>query len=337
MSISNPADQRISQGRALRLIGSGVVGAIGGSWLTSSLNATQTNAPTIHLPNVVQNPPLTIRTKYGIPVHSIQTGFVAVKRAHRDMVGLEAARLLTIALDARWTEWMPIYTWVIEHPEGVIVVDTGETSQTSDPAYFDCDLVTAWIYRNNLRFVVSSVDEIGNQLPTLGIDPMDVRWVVQTHLHSDHMGGLAAFPNATVYVPREDYPASAGVLTCRLPADFSPQFPAFETVDVPGFGRGFRVTSDGTVTILPTPGHSMGHQSVLLDDGDIQYLFAGDTSFDEAQLRDGRIGGIVADTTLARATLENLRVLIRNLPTVYLPTHDPESGRRFADGLSTVL
>jgi N-acyl homoserine lactone hydrolase len=336
LSNPNTPPKSMSRRTALGFLG-GIAGAFGGGWITNRLNQTQTSAPVIQLPNVVQRPPLTIETKSGIRVHSIQTGFVAVKSAHRQISGIEDARLLSIALDNRWTEWMPINTWVIEHPEGVIVVDTGETSKMNDPEYVNCDPVTAWIYQNNLRFAVSAADEIGSQFPTLGLDPAEVRWVVQTHLHSDHMGGLSSFPNATVYVPREDYPDSAGVLTCQLPANLAPKFADFEAMDLPGIGLGFRLTADGDVMIIPTHGHSMGHQSVMLDDGEAHYIFAGDTSFDEAQLRENIIGGIVADTTLARETLEKLRVFIRETPSIYLPTHDPDSGQRFAEGIITTL
>ena len=333
----SPSTSGITRRGALGILGSGIIGAFGGGWLTDRAAQTQLGAPMLPLPNVVQVPPLTVTTASGVRIYAIQTGFVAVKNAHRRLVGLESARLLSIAADTTWTNWMPIHAWVIRHPEGVIVVDTGETSRINELDYTNCDPITGWVYRNNLRFAVTPADEIGAQLAALDIDAADVRYVVQTHLHSDHSGGLAAFPNATFYVPSADYPASMGTLPCHYPANFAPRFAEFSAQSLPGIEQGFRLTSDSDVLIIPTHGHSMGHQSVLLRDGERDYLFAGDTSFDEAQLREGSVGGIVADVGLARTTLANLQTYVRECPTIYLPTHDPDSRRRLAEGLITTI
>jgi N-acyl homoserine lactone hydrolase len=66
-------------------------------------------------------------------IHAIQTGTVAVTRAWREGVGHGKRRLLNTIRDRQWTEPLPIYAFAIEHPEGVIVVDTGETARASQP------------------------------------------------------------------------------------------------------------------------------------------------------------------------------------------------------------
>jgi hypothetical protein len=69
-------------------------------------------------------------------VHAIQTGTVALTRAWRKAVGHGRRRLLHAIVDRGWTEPLPIYAFAIEHPEGVIVVDTGEDARASEPGYF---------------------------------------------------------------------------------------------------------------------------------------------------------------------------------------------------------
>jgi hypothetical protein len=69
-------------------------------------------------------------------IHAIQTGTVAVTRAWREGVGKGRRRLVNTIRDRQWTEPLPIYAFAIEHPEGVIVVDTGETALASQPGYF---------------------------------------------------------------------------------------------------------------------------------------------------------------------------------------------------------
>lgn len=59
-------------------------------------------------------------------IRAIQTGFVRIKTAQVDGRGHGLARRLAIFTDHSWTDWFPTYAWVIEHREGVIVVDTGQ-------------------------------------------------------------------------------------------------------------------------------------------------------------------------------------------------------------------
>ena len=59
-------------------------------------------------------------------VHAIQTGFVRIKRAQVEAHGHGLSRRLAIFTDRNWTDWLPTYAWVIDHREGVMVVDTGQ-------------------------------------------------------------------------------------------------------------------------------------------------------------------------------------------------------------------
>lgn len=151
-------------------------------------------------------------------IQAIQTGTVAVKSNQPTGVGRSGkTRLLRTMLGRNWTEPLPIFAWLIEHPEGLIVVDTGETSRVTEPGYW------GWhpYFRVGLKEVVTAEDEIGPQLRKLGFDPLDVRWVVLTHLHTDHARGLAHFPASEILVsdsscrqPRAYVAGSMG--TCHI-------------------------------------------------------------------------------------------------------------------------
>ena len=68
-------------------------------------------------------------------IHVIQTGTVAIKQVQRQ--GRETGNpVLNIVFDKDWTEPLPIFAFVIEHPEGLIVVDTGETARAAELGYF---------------------------------------------------------------------------------------------------------------------------------------------------------------------------------------------------------
>lgn len=284
--------------------------------------------------------PVTVETSSGVRVTGIVTGFVAVKAAHRKLVGPAWAHYASIVLDPRWTEWLPIYTWVIEHPEGVIVVDTGETARVAEPGYFDCDPATRFVFKRLLRFALGPEQEIGSQIQALGVPPEEVRWVVMTHLHSDHAGGLGYFGGAEIFVDRREMESKRGAVPCRWPTWFEPRpvehSPLPIGSPIGALGEGYALTRTGDVFIVPTPGHSRGHQSVALLDGERTIIFAGDASFSEEQMLAGAVAGICEDMRAAARTLEKIRDQVWAQPTVYLPTHDAESGLRLGGLRATV-
>jgi hypothetical protein len=69
-------------------------------------------------------------------VHAIQTGEVQIKSRHqRARFEDRLARFLDVLTDPDWSPRLPIGAWLIEHPEGLILVDTGESSHANDPGY----------------------------------------------------------------------------------------------------------------------------------------------------------------------------------------------------------
>ncbi|HMI71643.1 MAG TPA: MBL fold metallo-hydrolase, partial [Solirubrobacteraceae bacterium] len=144
----------------------------------------------------------------GVRVHAIQTGTVSIKELQRDGRGRRRRNLLRVLADGRWTEPLPILAWLVEHPEGLIVVDTGETARIAERGYF-----TPWqpYFRFGLRESVRPEEEIGPQLRALGFSADDVRWVVLTHFHTDHAGGLSHFPNSEIVSSRVDHREARGL------------------------------------------------------------------------------------------------------------------------------
>jgi glyoxylase-like metal-dependent hydrolase (beta-lactamase superfamily II) len=69
---------------------------------------------------------------------------------------------------------------------------------------------------------------------------------------------------------------------------------------------------------------------VILEDGEHTYFFAGDTSYTEQLMLDQKVDGVAPDDTVAQQTLARILRFVRQQPTVYLPSHDPEAGRRLA-------
>lgn len=268
-------------------------------------------------------------------IHAIQTGTVALTTAWREGVGRGRRRLLHTIIDREWTEPLPIYAFAIEHPEGVIVVDTGETALATEAGYF-----AGW--HPGLRAFRESVrpkQEIGPQLERLGIRRSDVRWVVMTHLHTDHAGGLHHFPDNEILVTRTELAFASGlrgrlrgyVANKRWPAWFDPTVLELEAEPFGPFPQSRRLTEAGDVVLVPLPGHTPGQIGVLVQDRDHTVLLGGDSSYTEESMLRGIVDGVAADEDAARATHERIRALATANPTVYLVAHDPESAARLAE------
>jgi len=270
-----------------------------------------------------------------VKIHAIQTGTVAIKTRQVEGVGQGSRRQLNMFLDQEWTEPLPIYAFAIEHPEGVIVVDTGESARTSEPDYFP-----SWhpFYRYGLRERVAPEEEIGPQLRELGIRSGDVRCVVLTHLHTDHAGGLHHFPHNEILVSRGDIEIASGrrgrlrgYPNNRWPRWFDPTVLDLNPTPFGSFATSRRLTSAGDVTIVPLHGHTAGQIGVVVEEGEHSVLLAGDASYTQDLMLRGVVDGPSPDDAVAKQTHLRIREYANARPTVYLVAHDPRTGIRLAN------
>lgn len=270
-------------------------------------------------------------------IHAISTGYVQVRHAQMSSKGHGLARVANMLLDKQWTEWLPIYVWVIERGDGVVLVDTGETARVHEPGYHP-----RWhpFYRRAARFKVAPEEELGPQLRALGIGAGDVRHVILTHLHTDHAGGLRHVIGCRTWVHEAELTGAQGMmgrlkgyLPNRWPKWWQPDLLRFQDRPVGPFGQSAAISSDEEILVIPTPGHTPAHVSVLVQ-GSPSILLAGDTSYTQSLLIEGKVDGVSPDEEVSRQTLIGIRELARERPLVYLPSHDPESEARLKSGIT---
>lgn len=210
---------------------------------------------------------------------------------------------------------VPIPFYVIDHPDGVALFDTGLHDSLVDP---EDD------YRRRLRTTgqdaeLTADETLLSHLARLEIDPARVRYAVISHLHFDHAGGLAHLPNATVVVQRREWEAGTDPdqrARYALPRRFFDLGHDLRLID----GE-HDLYGDGAVTCIPTPGHTPGHQSLRVRSAAGDHILLADACYNGEALRT-RTFPAMSDTAVMGASLD--RILATAGPrTVTVFGHDP--------------
>lgn len=263
-------------------------------------------------------------------MHALCTGMVAVKTAFRARKGSGPLAKINILLDDHFTEYMPIWVWIIEHPEGIIAIDTGETVQARDRKNYLAgeSAYSRYISQHTSKFIIEQEDELIVQLSKVGLSPEDVQLIALTHLHLDHTDGLKFFPNTEIIVNQFEYEHPYANLPTTYPSWFKPNLVNYKKDRVEVFESAYPITRAEDLLYVPTPGHTNGHSAVIFKTDDVDIIFGGDSSYYQEQLLKGEIAGVNKDFGATRETHTKILNYASLRPTIYLPSHDPASGSR---------
>jgi N-acyl homoserine lactone hydrolase len=253
-----------------------------------------------------------------VKVHVLDTGRVKLHRRQVEPHPRDGLRLPATLFDRQWTGWLAVWSFAIEHPDGLVVVDAGQ----------DPDFVAPCLA---VRFDATEADGLEARLREAGLDPGGVRYHVLTHLHVDHVG-VGPLPGARVVLNAQEWRAATAP-GGRLRGYQRPGIHDPETV-----AGDHDLYGDGSIALLFTPGHSAGHQSVLVTPSEgPRVLLAGDAVYSEAALKTRTIDGVGVDPARARESIDRLREACREAPTVVAPTHDPDAADRVKTGQAAAL
>jgi N-acyl homoserine lactone hydrolase len=260
-------------------------------------------------------------------IHALTTGTVTLKQAFlHPLAG--ARRQLGLFLPGPWSSPMPIHCWAIEHEGRLLLVDTGEHASARDIPF--------------ARFDVNASDELPAALAAAGLSTDDVSEVVLTHAHGDHVDGLphvrapARMSATEIRFSDEAMPRiMRRVLRQPLPRGFAPEPMTLDEGAFGAFPRSRRLSEDGRIVAVETPGHTPGHISVICeDDSGKHVMLAGDVADTLEQLHARRADAVAPDPKVHVATLGMILDHCASHPTVFLPSHDPESASRLAGGIT---
>jgi glyoxylase-like metal-dependent hydrolase (beta-lactamase superfamily II) len=217
----------------------------------------------------------------------------------------------------------PIIWFYLTHPRGNVIIDGGNAAEVAVDAKAHWGAITEMSTPHMLpeQAVVPAL--LGQ-----GVDLGSIRWILQTHLHLDHTGALAAiddFPNAEVLVTRTEYEWAhapdtlAEIGYCKK--DYvKPGIPwhLLEVTD-----DGYDVFGDGVIRCWQTPGHSPGHQSfeVNLPSGE-SFLLTGDAANTLVHLEGNALPGFMTNSTDTLRSVKKLQRLAWRAEATAVAGHD---------------
>lgn len=274
------------------------------------------------------------------PIRDVRVITTGGGAAHEEHVhGTRKPTLWWVFMSRRWVR-LPVNVYVVEHADGLVLFDTGaDPAAASDPDYWP-DPVTALFARHLFRWDIGPDDALGAQLEKAGYAPDRVAKAVLSHLHFDHAGGIGDIPNADLYVSAEawehmlgPHPEREMVLRHHVAVPGARWHPIpFEPTtdpDLAPFGEAFDVMGDGSISVVPTPGHLPGSVSMLVrQTRAAPLLMVGDLTYSEQMLLQDEVPA-TGDPHLLRSSFAKVRALQERLPDlIILPAHDPDAGTK---------
>ncbi len=227
---------------------------------------------------------------------------------------------------------VPISVFAVQHRDALVLVDAGMAPKVAwDPELW-AHPITRAIMNRLFRFHIEPKDALGIQLRRAGIAPPEVDKAVLTHLHFDHAGGIADIPQAELVVSKDawdhmltPHAEREGVLRrdLEIPGAKWRQI-QWEPIDDPAlrpFTHGHDLMGDGSIVLLPTPGHLEGSLSVFVRT-DPPILFVGDLCYRTDLLMKEQFPGTGDHEALAE-NWAKVRALKEALPNLLIvPSHD---------------
>ncbi len=210
---------------------------------------------------------------------------------------------------------VPVPGWLVRHPKGNLLFDTGVSCQAAaDPVGVLGKRLAA-----TFQMAAAANENPIDQLALLGLTPDDITYVVNSHLHFDHCGCNSLFPKATFLIQRPEMEAAKepGNRYDRRLWDLPLNYQLIDGEH--------DVFGDGSVLLIPTPGHTPGHQSMVVQVArDSRFVMTADACYSREHMERDLLPGVVWHADQMRDSMRRLRSMGEQAGTRVLYGHDPE-------------
>lgn len=263
---------------------------------------------------------------------------------HPEMLTLKGGTIRPVAFPAGYV--------LLRHPQhGPILFDTGYSARF----FQETAKLPASLYRHITPVVFKEGESAVERLREAGIQPEEIRYMVLSHFHADHIGGVRDFPRAKFIYLQKAYEAvrrlgtikalRAGFLPGLLPEDFSarslpidehsPKRPLDSGLP---FRDAYDLLGDGSLLAVEMSGHAAGMIGLFVSDGGCDYLLCADTVWSSRAFRENRrphpvASLIMSDRREYRLNFDRLRQIHENFPNLRIvPSHCREALARWGTG-----
>jgi glyoxylase-like metal-dependent hydrolase (beta-lactamase superfamily II) len=156
-------------------------------------------------------------------------------------------------------DWAPVSFYVIKHPKGNVMFDTGNNDKTiTNPDGWWGPLAKGFGLK------MTQNDAIPAQLAKIGLKTSDIKYVVVGHMHLDHGGNVSQFPNATLIAQNDEMKAAwwpdVGYSVYYIPGDFADT----KKMNVVRLEGDIDLFGDRSIEIRRAPGHTPGSQFAIV-------------------------------------------------------------------------
>jgi glyoxylase-like metal-dependent hydrolase (beta-lactamase superfamily II) len=209
----------------------------------------------------------------------------------------------------------PFFAYLIDHPQGLVLFDTGANiSFATDPRVRYGALADGFTIR------MGAEDHVVQQMGAVGFRAEEVDYVVLSHLHYDHAGNIGDFPQARIVVQRSElvfahWPPVYQRAT-YLQKDLSIEA---DWLEVEGE---YDVFGDGRLVTFTTPGHTAGHQSMLVQLGTRALILVGDAAYQPDKMAERKLPALVWNSDAMVSSWERLEAWQRKYGADLILTHD---------------
>lgn len=269
-----------------------------------------------------------------LTMRPFSTGEMGVPRGFISRIDepLAMPRFLWRGARRKYEHWTPCPIFLLEHPTaGNVLIDTGLPPAAAHDVRAAVGTAAAFAY--GIR--ASEEQPLPARLRELGIPRNGIDVVVMTHMHIDHAGALAELEDCVVVVSKREWQSAharnalaRGYLRRQYNQAHDVRLIDFDAQSVnsfASFGQSFDLFGDGSVTLVSTPGHTSGHQSVVVRTKERECLIAGDAVYTRSALRNGDLPLVVADEHRYKRSLREIRSYQQMTPSaLVIPGHDAE-------------
>lgn len=264
-------------------------------------------------------------------IHCFSTGRGSQHKEHR--YGSTKPQLWWVLTSRSWIS-LPISVFLIEHKDGLVLFDTGlDPAIAHNPTYIS-QAIGRFLMKRIFRFDVGPQDKLGEKLKANGFDSSKISKAVISHLHFDHIGGIADIPQADLIVSRAEWeqlsqphPEREWILRehINIPGTHWSHidFPPTDDPALKAFGKAHDLMGDGSLMLLPTPGHTPGSMSLLIRSAAFPpMLLIGDLAYSVEALFENRMPG-TGDAEQLKDSYTKVQQLTEDFPgLIIIPSHD---------------